>query len=437
MFDLGIIGSGPAGYVAAIRASQRGLNVVLFEKNQIGGTCLNRGCIPTKTILRSCGVLSELKNASKLGIDVENISFDFSKIQERQKTVSEKIRKSLTNLIKSYGVTIVEEEATIEDSNIIKTQTNAYQVKNIIIATGSKPNRIIFNGNYDERFVLTSDDILDMVALPSSILIVGTGAIGIEWARILSTLGVKVTLVEMMDKVIPTADFEISDRVVRLLKKSRIDFYTSTTIQEIQGKTVSLSNGKTLEEDCILLGAGRKTDTIEVDKNFKTDKENVFAIGDVNRISMLAHSGMKQAEEVIEYIVRGKECHFDRNIVPAVIYGTPEIASVGKTEQELQSNGIEYKKSLFPISALGKAYADDKIEGFVKILATEDEILGAHIIAEEASAMIQQVAIAMANKLSPKNLQEVIFAHPTYSEGLLEGILGLDNIALHIPQQKL
>ena len=437
MFDLGIIGSGPAGYVAAIRASQRGLNVVLFEKNQIGGTCLNRGCIPTKTILHSCGVLSELKNASKLGIDVENISFDFSKIQERQKTVSEKIRKSLTNLIKSYGVTIVEEEATIEDSNIIKTQTNAYQVKNIIIATGSKPNKIIFNGNYDERFVLTSDDILDKVILPSSILIVGTGAIGIEWARILSILGVKVTLVEMMDKVIPTADFEVSDRVVRLLKKSRIDFYTSTTIQEINDKTVILSNGKTLEVDCILLGAGRKTDTIEVDKNFKTDKENVFAIGDVNRISMLAHSGMKQAEEVIEYIVRGKECHFDRNIVPAVIYGTPEIASVGKTEQELQSNGIEYKKSLFPISALGKAYADDKIEGFVKILATEDEILGAHIIAEEASAMIQQVAIAMANKLSPKNLQEVIFAHPTYSEGLLEGILGLDNIALHIPQQKL
>ena len=437
MFDLGIIGSGPAGYVAAIRASQRGLNVVLFEKNQIGGTCLNRGCIPTKTILHSCGVLSELKNASKLGIDVENISFDFSKIQERQKTVSEKIRKSLTNLIKSYGVTIVEEEATIEDSNIIKTQTNAYQVKNIIIATGSKPNRIIFNGNYDERFVLTSDDILDMTKLSSSILIVGTGAIGIEWARILSILGVKVTLVEMMDKVIPTADFEVSDRVVRLLKKSRIDFYTSTTIQEINDKTVILSNGKTLEVDCILLGAGRKTDTIEVDKNFKTDKENVFAIGDVNRISMLAHSGMKQAEEVIEYIVRGKECHFDRNIVPTVIYGTPEIASVGKTEQELQSNGIEYKKSLFPISALGKAYADDKIEGFVKILATEDEILGAHIIAEEASAMIQQVAIAMANKLSPKNLQEVIFAHPTYSEGLLEGILGLDNIALHIPQQKL
>ena len=413
MFDLGIIGSGPAGYVAAIRASQRGLNVVLFEKNQIGGTCLNRGCIPTKTILHSCNVLSELKNSSKLGINVESVSFDFSKIQERQKTVSEKIRKSLTTLIKSYGVTIVEEEATIESNNKISTPTNSYDVKNIIIATGSKPNKINFNGNYEESFVMTSDDVLNMTELPTSVLIVGTGAIGIEWARILSSLGVKVTLVEMMEKVIPTADYEISERVIRLLKKARIDF------------------------DAILLGTGRKTDTIEVDKNFKTDKANVFAIGDVNRVSMLAHSGMKQAEEVVEYIVSGKECHFDRYLVPAVIYGTPEIASIGKTEQELQVSGIEYKKSFFPISALGKAYADDKIEGFVKILATEDEILGAHIISEEASAMIQQVAIAMANKLSPKKLQEVIFAHPTYSEGLLESLFALDNIALHVPQQKL
>ncbi|MBQ8887126.1 MAG: dihydrolipoyl dehydrogenase [Candidatus Gastranaerophilales bacterium] len=433
MFDLGVIGSGPAGYVAAIRASQRGLKVVLFEKNQIGGTCLNRGCIPTKTILHSCNVFSELKNSSKLGITAENISFDFSKIQERQKTVSEKIRKSLTNLIKSYGVTIVEEEATIEADNVIKTLTNIYEVKNIIVATGSKPNKITFNGSYNEDFVMTSDDVLNMTELPSSILIVGTGAIGIEWARILSTFGVKVTLVEMLEKVIPTADYEVSDRVVRLLKKSRIDFYTSTTIQEIQGKMVTLSNGKTIDVDCVLLGAGRKTDTIEVDKNFKTEKGNVFAIGDVNRISMLAHSGMRQAEEVVEYIVSGKESHFDKNLVPSVIYGTPEIASIGKTEQELQDSGLEYKKSFFPISALGKAYADDKIEGFVKILATENEILGAHIISEEASAMIQQVSIAMVNKLSPKKLQEVIFAHPTYSEGLLEGLFALDKIALHIP----
>lgn len=435
MFDIGIIGAGPAGYTAAIRASQCGLNVVLFEKNQVGGTCLNRGCIPTKTILHSCNILSELKNTTKLGISAENISFDFSKIQERQKTVSEKIRKSLTMLIKGYGVTIVEEEAEIKENNIIQTPSNTYEVKNIIIATGSKPNRIKFKGNYSEDFVLTSDDILNITELPQSILIVGTGAIGIEWARILSTLGVKVTLVEMMGKIIPTADFEVSDRVVRLLKKSRIDFYTATTIEEINDKTITLSNGKTLDVDCILLGAGRQTNTINVDNNFKTDKENVYAIGDVNRISMLAHSAMKQAEEVIAYITDGTSCNFNKNIVPSVIYGTPEIASIGATEQELKECGIEYKKSFFPISALGKAYADDKIEGFIKILATEEKILGAHIISEEASAMIQQIAIAITNNISPKKLQEVIFAHPTYSEGVIESILGLDNMAIHIPKQ--
>ena len=433
MFDLGIIGGGPAGYTAAIRASQKGLRVVLFEKENVGGTCLNKGCIPTKTILHSCKILAELKNASKFGISAENITFDFSKIQERQKSVSEKIRKSLNTLIKSYGITVVEEEAKITGENKI----NDYDVKNIIIATGSKPNKIKFNGNYSEDFILTSDDILNMTELPESIVIVGSGAIGIEWARILSSLGVKVSLVEMMDKLVPTADLEVSERISRIFRRSRIDCYTSTTVEEINANTVKLSNGKEIQASCLLLGAGRQTNTREVDSNFKTDKENVFAIGDVNRVSMLAHSGMKQAEEVIEYIVCGKECNFDRNLVPAVIYGTPEIASIGKTEQELQVSGVEYKKSLFPISALGKAYADDKIEGFVKILATDEEILGAHIISEEASAMIQQVAIAMANKLSPKKLQEVIFAHPTYSEGLLESMLGLDNLALHIPQQKL
>ena len=436
MFDLGIIGAGPAGYSAAIRASQRGLSVVLFEKKDIGGTCLNRGCIPTKTILHSCNLLSELKNVSKFGISAENICFDFAKIQERQKNVSEKIRKSLTQLIKSYGITIVEEEADIVDENLIKTTSGAsYEVKNIILATGSQPNVIKFKGQYGENFVLNSDDILNITELPQSILIVGTGAIGIEWARILSCLGVKVTIVEMLDKIIPVADYEVSERAVRLLKKSRIDFYTSTTIEEIQNKTVILSNGKNIEVDCILLGAGRKTNTIAVDDNFKTEKKNVYAIGDVNRISMLAHSAMYQAEAVIEHIISGKNIEFDNNLVPAVIYGTPEIASIGKTEQQLQNESVEYKKSFFPISALGKAYADDKIEGFIKILATDEKILGAHIISEEASAMIQQIAIAMANNVSPKDLHKVIYAHPTYSEGLFECILGLDKIALHLPNQ--
>ncbi len=253
----------------------------------------------------------------------------------------------------------------------------------------------------------------------------------------------------MLEKIIPSADYEVSERVVRLLKKSRIDFYVSTTIEEIQGNTITLSNGKTIQTDCILLGAGRIPETccgnisknlkinkfISTDCNFKTNIDNIYAIGDVNGISMLAHSAMKQAEDVIDYIISGKCTSFNKEHVPSVIYGTPEIASIGKTEQQLQQENIEYKKSFFPISALGKAYADDKTEGFIKILASENEILGAHIISEEASAMIEQIAIAMTNKIPPKNLKEVIYAHPTYSEGVFESILGLDNIAIHIPQK--
>ena len=431
MFDLGIIGAGPAGYTAAIRASQKGLSVILFEKEHVGGTCLNKGCIPTKTILHSCKVLSEMKNSAKFGVNAENISFDFEKIQERQKSVSEKIRKSLFSLIKSYGITVVEEEAKITAPNKI----NDYEVKNIVIATGSKPNVIKFSGDYSEDFVMTSDDVLNMTQLPNSILIVGSGAIGIEWARIFSSLGVKVTVVEMMKQLIPTADFEVSQRIERLFKKSRIDFYTQTTIETIQNTKVILSNGKEIEVEKILLGAGRSTETQIVDDCFRTEQENVYAIGDVNRVSMLAHSAMKQAEEVIDYIVDGKKPSFDRNLVPAVIYGTPEIASIGVTEQQLQEKNVNYKKSFFPISALGKAYADDKIDGFIKILASENEILGAHIVSEEASAMIQQIVIAMANKLSPKDLHKVIFAHPTYSEGIGESILDLDSMAIHLPKK--
>ena len=450
MYDLGIIGAGPAGYAAAIRASQKGLSVILFEKNFVGGTCLNRGCIPTKTILHCCKLYTELKNSAKFGIEAANINFNFEKIQERQRNISEKIRKSLTNLIKSYNITIVEEEAEIEAKNLIKTKSSNYEVKNIIIAIGSKPNKIKFNGNYNDSFILTSDDILNMNKLPTSILIAGSGAIGVEWARVLSSLGVKVCIIEMMDKLIPTADNEVSERVARIFKKNRIEFYTSTTIESIEEKKVILSNGKIIEPDNILQAVGRLPEKvtgrlskeievakyIKINNNYQTNISNIYAIGDINGKSMLAHSAMKQAEDLIDYITTNRIKEFDKDKVPAVIYGTPEIAYIGKTEQELTGKGIKYKKSFFPIAALGKAYAEDKIEGFIKILANDNEILGAHIISEEASAMIEQIAIAMENKISPKEIENVIFAHPTYSEGIHESILALDNLAIHIPNNK-
>ncbi len=450
MFDVGIIGAGPAGYTAAIRAAQYGLSVVIFEKQDFGGTCLNRGCIPTKALLHSAEVLSTLKQAGKFGINAENISFDYKKVFERKNEVVGKIRKSLTQLVKSYGIEIINANAVIRDNSKIEANDSIYECKNIIIASGSKPTKLTFEGNYDDSFLLNSDEILELDNLPKEILVVGSGAIGIEWTRILSEFGVQVTLIELANQLIPLADMDVSSRVERILKRKRVKFYTNTTITKIEEKIVTLSNGIVLSPEKILIATGRaallgETTThtkIETEKfikttnNFQTNIENIYAIGDVNGKSMLAHSAMHQAIEVIECIKNSNKCHFDSTKVPSVIYGHPEIAWVGKTEQQLIKENVEYKKSLFPIAALGKAYADDNIEGFIKILATEDQILGVHIISPEASALVQQILIAIESNTSLEDLSKIIFAHPTYSEGILEAILGLNNLAIHIPQTK-
>lgn len=450
MYDIGIIGAGPAGYSAAIRASQYGFKVVLFEKQDIGGTCLNRGCIPTKSMLHSAEVYTTVKSASKNGINFENVSYDYSKIFVRKTDIVQKIRKSLTQLISGYGIEIVNSEAQITGKTTIEANGQKYECKNIIIATGSAPNKLNIEGDYDESFILDSDDILNKETIPENILIVGSGAIGIEWARIFSELDKKVTIVELAQNLIPIADIDVSNRIERIFKRSRIQYFTGTSVKSVNNNEITLSNGKVITADCILIATGRKpvllnndfSKQIEAEKfiktknNFETNIENIYAIGDVNGKCMLAHSAIHQATEVVEFIKNQNESAFHSAYVPFVIFGSPEIAWAGKTEQSLINENIEYKKSMFPIAALGKAYADDKIEGFIKILADEDKILGVHIISNEASGLLQQMIIAMENNINPKSLSKVIFAHPTYSEGIYETILGLDNLALHLPQTK-
>ena len=447
MFDIGIIGAGPGGYSAAIRASQYGLKVVLFEKEYNGGTCLNKGCIPTKAILHSAGLFDEIKQFAKNGISVENPSFDYTLIKQKEVKTVEKIRKSLTKLITDYGIKIVEGEAVITSPNTIQVNDETFECKNIIISTGSKPNKFKFNGNYDEDFVMSSDDILNTEILPDDILIVGSGAIGIEWARILTMLNKKVRLVELAPKIIPLADNEISERVERIFKRNRIEFYTSTTIEKIEDRAITLSNGITFETQKVLVAAGRlpvlpKTENIsldinkyiKVDSNFETTQRGIFAIGDVNGISMLAHSASNQACQVIEYIKNSTQCQFNNLLVPSVIYGTPEIGWVGETEQSLIEKNIKYEKSMFLMAGLGKAQADDKIDGFIKILSVDDKIKGVHIIGEEASALLQQVLIIMNSGMSAKDAAKIIFSHPTYSEGVLEALEGLHGLSINSPK---
>lgn len=407
-FDLGIIGGGPAGYTAAFQARSKGLSVVLFEKDKVGGVCLNRGCIPTKAVLHSAELYEEMKSATELGITAENLSFDYSKVVERKDKIVEKLRKSLELSLKNSGVVVVNAEAKIPShtmkngENQVFANEEIYECKKIITATGSKPRD--FDGlRFDHKFILSSDDILNLKTLPKSIVIIGSGAIGIEWARILSAFDVEVTIVEMADHLLPLADIEVSKRVERIFKSKKIKFYTSNGVEKIENQNVTLKSGEILTPELVLLATGRTPQPIE-----NCD----ICIGDACGKIQLAHFAIKQAVEEIANI------EFNENLVPSVVYGCPEIAWIGKREQDLEEGN--YKKSNILISALGKSHCDNCSDGFIKLLSQEGKIVGAHIVSKEAASLIQEITIAMQNNIAIDDLKKVCFAHPTYSEGIFE-----------------
>ena len=420
-FDLGIIGAGPAGYTAAFHARAKGLSVVLFEKDKIGGVCLNKGCIPTKAILHSAEIYEEMKNSADLGIKCSDLSVDYEKVVERKDKIVEKLRRSLELALKNAGVVVVNAEATLSRISdfraaqaeiqpspigrgeyLVQAGGEVYECEKIITATGSAP-RDFENLRFDHEFVLSSDDILNLKKLPESIVIIGSGAIGIEWTRIFSAFEVDVTIVEMAEHLLPVADIEVSKRVERIFKAKKIKTYLSNSVEKIENKKVYLASGDVLEPELVLLAAGRVPQKIS---------NNVTCIGDACGKIQLAHFAIKQALAEISGI------EFDEELVPSVVYGCPEIAWVGKREQDLAEG--TYKKANLLISALGKSHCDNCTEGFIKILSQDGKVIGAHIVSKEASALIQQITIAMQNNLSIDDLKKICFAHPTYSEGIYE-----------------
>ena len=401
-FDLGIIGAGPAGYTAAFQARAKGMSVVLFEKDKVGGVCLNRGCIPTKAILHCAELYEEMKHSSELGINVKELSFDYRKVVERKDKVVEKIRKSLELALKNSGVLVVNFEGKVVSENKISANNELYECKNIISATGSSPKDFP-NLSFDHEFVLSSDDVLNLTTLPKSILIIGSGAIGIEWARIFSAFDIEVSIVETAERLLPLADIEISKRIERIFKAKKIKMFLSNTVEKIEHKKVYLSTGETVEPGLVLLAVGRRPN-----ESF----ENAVCIGDACGKIQLAHFAIKQAIEEIAKV------DFDENLVPSVVYGCPEVAWVGLREQDLEEG--TYKKSNLLISALGKSHCDNCSDGFIKILSQNGKIVGAHIVSKEASSLIQQIVIAMQNNIAIEDLKKVCFAHPTYSEGIFE-----------------
>lgn len=426
-FDLGIIGGGPAGYTAAFQARQQGLSVVLFEKDKIGGVCLNRGCIPTKAILHSAELYEELKCAADLGINAENILVDYAKVVERKNSIVEKLRKSLELSLKNAGVVVVNSEAStvkqsrhcgqvqrdpqshackVFDSVCIIADGVTYVCEKIITATGSVPRD--FEGlRFDHKFILSSDDILEMTTLPKSIVIIGSGAIGIEWARIFSAFGVEVSIIELAEHLLPLADIEVSKRIERIFKAKKIKMYLSNAVEKIENQVVTLKSGEVLEPEYVLLAVGRTP----------LAQTSSCLLGDACGKIQLAHFAIKQAISEVAGV------EFDESLVPSVVYGCPEIAWVGKREQDLEEG--TYQKSNMLISALGKSHCDNCTEGFIKILSQDNKIVGAHIVAKEASALIQQITIAMQNGLTIDDLKKVCFAHPTYSEGIFESLFRL------------
>lgn len=408
-YDLGIIGGGPAGYTAALHARSHGLNVVMFEKDCTGGVCLNRGCIPTKAIMHISEIYEEMKCAQILGINCENISVDYKSVVEHKNQIVERLRKSLELSLKNSGVITIKAEAKIKSKNEIEADGIVYECKNIAAACGSSP-RNIKGMEFDGKFILNSDDVLNLEKLPESIVIVGSGAIGTEWARIFAGFGVQVTVVEMAENLLPAADFEVSKRVERIFKSKKIKALKSVSVEQIKNKKVYLTNGDILEPEYVLIAAGRVP-------NCKEKMEEVTYLGDMCGSVQLAHFAIKQAVSFADGIA------FDETLIPYVVYGNPEIAWVGKREQDLEEG--TYQKSNILVSSLGKSQCDNSTEGFIKLLCADGKIIGAHIVSKEASAMIQQILIAIQNNIPVSKLKEICFAHPTYSEGIFESLFKL------------
>ena len=406
-FEYGIVGGGPAGYTVGMMLAKQGKRVVLFEKDKLGGTCLNKGCIPTKSFLHFSDIYAELLNSSSYGISAENIKLDFSMICEKKNQTVERIRKSLELAVKNSGVNVIYADACVKDKQTIVANDTEYKVGEVILATGSKP-REIKGLEFDGNFILSSDDILELTELPKSVLIVGSGAIGIEWARILSNFGVEVSIVEMAEHLIPLADIEVSKRIERIFKQKKISFYLNDYVEKIESKTVFLHSGKTLLPEKILVAVGRVPVCPKCDIN--------SILGDACGEIQLAHYAIHQAKS------KALGIPFDKALVPAVIYGEPEIAWVGIREQDMDEN---CKKSVLPITALGKAWCDNSTDGFIKIITKSDIICGAHIVSKEASSLIHILLTAIQNHVTIPELKKMCFAHPTYAEGIFDLLTSL------------
>ena len=420
---LGIIGAGPGGYTAALVGASKGLECILFEKNDIGGTCLNRGCIPTKALLASAHVIDKIKKAKSYGIEISDFNFNIDKINERKNNIVTTLRTNLENLITKKKIRIIKEQAKIKDPKTIIAGDEEIKCDSIIIATGSEPLEI-----WKDKSIINSTEALNLKEIPSSMLIVGAGAVGLEFACFFSSMGTKVTVVEAADHILPTMDKEITDTLTRELKKRGIKIKVKCKTEKIENGKATFSDGKEETFDKILSAIGRKYNNtnlgientniklergrIIVHDSMETDETGIYAIGDIAYgYPLLAHVASYQAITAIKNIC-GEKCSFEGNIIPACIFTSPEVASVGLNEyskENLQSIKL-------PIRVLGRAHAEGEIAGMIKAITEDGKIKGIHIIGERASDLIAEGAVLAKYNSDVNEISEVIHAHPTFAE---------------------
>ncbi len=454
-YDLTIIGSGPGGYVAAIKAAQLGLKTAIVEKEAIGGVCLNWGCIPTKALLNSAKVFKNFNDAKSFGIDVEKDSFsvNFKAMMQRKNKIVKKLTGGVSYLFKKNNVDVFDGEATVKDNHTVMVGSEILKSKKLILATGASPATPPIKGlkeGLKTGFVVTSKGILDLKDQPKNLTIIGGGVIGIEFATIFSTLGTEVTILEREDDILLGVDQEIKDMFKKALKKAKIKFLTNANVEKIAKDSLTYKTGdqeETLKSDKVLLSAGMQPNMkglealdLETEKGFvktdhfmRTNVKDVYAIGDMNGNYMLAHVASKEGVIAVEHI-KGSDHKMDYTKVPSGIYTFPEIAQVGLTEQEAKDQGLDIKISTFPITANGKALAENQSIGMVKMIAKKKygEIIGVHILSDSATELISEAVLGMNLETTALDIAQAIHPHPTLSEMLHETAHGIVDKPIHI-----
>jgi len=455
-----IIGGGPGGYVAAIKAAHLGLKTLLVEKDKLGGVCLNWGCIPTKALVSTAELLNNLQRAGEFGIQVKDYSFDFPAIMKRKDMITQRLSSGVGQLMKANQVRVIRGEGQIIEPGIVEVtdiagEKEMIKTKNIIIATGSKVMRLPLPG-IDNEGVITSDEALSLSKLPSRTLIIGGGVVGIEFAGIFKALGVEVTVVEMLPRILLPIDEEIALRLTQLLQRKGIKILTDCKVKEIKRNNqnlevlVSTTDGeKKIETEKVLLAAGRVPElgnidvqrlgielngkAIKVDEKMRTNIPGIYAVGDVVGKIMLAHVASREGIVAVENI-SGKEVLMDYKVVPNCVFSMPEVASVGLTEKEAREENNNIKISKFPFMANGKALGMGETEGMVKIIANGDtlELLGVHILGAHASDLIAEGTLALSIEATAFEIVNTIHAHPTLAETIAEAAEGIIGKPIHI-----